>query len=136
MKNFVIFISMIALLTSCSKERVCPICGETDSRVEFEVIENHDIATPYRLDKGLKCKTEKEEVVIISENLILRATQRMERECEVCSSCGYIHSKVYHNKFDEFEYFDVSYVHYFIEEIGTGKVVFDFGYRTGGVILK
>lgn len=128
---------LICALCSCTKHG-CPICGGCDTHTYTEVVE-HDICLPYRLDRGLKCITDSgDSVTITSDSLVLRCTQTMKRDMTICRDCGEVIEKDYTTEYEEtpFNSVKVGKVHYYIEQIGDGATVWDFGWYVGSITFK
>lgn len=125
------------LLSSCGRYAdLCPVCGSECENTLTDTVE-HDIATPYRLDKGLKCVTENgDELVIYSDSLILRRTQTMRREADVCASCSFVKDRRYYPIMTEYKNAEYSLVHSYLERIGSGEMVCDFGWSVGAIIVR
>lgn len=126
----------VVVLAGCNNNNGCKMCGCDDSYIESELVE-HDVFLPYRLDKGLEVIVNgKDTVTLYSDSLILRKTQMQYRRMEICSNCGHIIRKDYETQFHDYgDNAEYSTVHTYIEHIGSGEMVVDFGYELGAIII-
>lgn len=134
MKNSFLIIGLILLLISCSNEFQCPSCGDTDFLYITDTVE-HDIGTPILLKYGESIKAGNYKITVYRDDLILRHTQLMERTLEVCENCNFVLNKHYYTIFYNYKNCKYSTTRYFIEELGTGKVIKEIQNCIGAIIM-
>lgn len=127
MKNLIYIITIVCLITGCTTKFSCPLCGCNDTEFITDTIDR-DIELPVLLEYGNPTKAGDYIITIYKNNTILRHTQKTERVIEYCSCCNYAISKHYYTIFTDYDSkIKYSTTKYFIEEIGTGEVIHNFG---------
>lgn len=127
MKHLIYIITILCIITSCTTKFSCPLCGCNDTEFITDTIDR-DIELPVLLEYGKPTKAGDYIITIYRDNTVLRHTQKTERVIEYCSCCNYAIDKYYYTIFNDYNSkIKYSTTKYFIEEIGTGKVIYDFG---------
>lgn len=137
MERKVLFLSLILFaLWSCSEGSHCPLCGESDTHYECDTV-MHDVSLPILLEYGEPTTLLNGVTVIAYRNdAVVRETQWMRREVEVCSSCGHVIDRRYGTIYKSYKNVEFSVVRWHIEQVGSGKVLYELGSEIGCIIIK
>lgn len=139
-KSSYILLILLAVLSGCNEGRHCPLCGESDTHIICDTVE-HDVSSPILLEYGkMTLLGNGAQVTAYRHDAVVRHTQLMRRELECCSSCGEVIDRHYSSTYKEYSSDEChcvySMTNWRVEQAESGKILYDFGYYLGSVIIN